>query len=197
MTLKIIAGRFRNRLLKSPKGTQTRPTSALLRKSVFDISQMFIENSRFLDLFAGSGAMGIEALSRGAKHATFVDKDKNALRAIEENIHLLQIEKECTVLAGEAFIILKRLKEKKEQFDLIYIDPPYVKEDKKGSSLYEKILHFLEENDLIANGAKVFVEEGHPSILNPQSLALKHLKFKDTRRFGISVLHQFYTNYHD
>jgi 16S rRNA (guanine966-N2)-methyltransferase len=71
MTLRIIGGQFKNRLLKAPKGSKTRPTLAILRKAVFDMLQFTIPDARFLDLFAGSGVMGIEALSRGAGHAAF------------------------------------------------------------------------------------------------------------------------------
>ena len=93
MSLRIIAGEFRNRLLKSPKSLQTRPTLAILRKAVFDILQPYIHQAHFLDLFAGSGLMGIEALSRGASHTTFVDNDRNAIRCIRENISLLNLQK--------------------------------------------------------------------------------------------------------
>ena len=92
MGLRILGGTFRNRLLKSPKGEQTRPTLAVMRKSVFDILQTQIEGAAFLDLYAGSGAMGLEALSRGASHATFVDANRFALSCIEDNICLLKVE---------------------------------------------------------------------------------------------------------
>ena len=94
MTLRVLGGKFRGRLLQSPRGSQTRPTTSMLRKAVFDILQNSIEDFRFLDLFAGSGAMGIEALSRGAKHATFVESHKDALRCINANLATLKLEKE-------------------------------------------------------------------------------------------------------
>ena len=91
MTLRIIGGKFKGRLIKTPKGEKTRPTSAILRKAVFDICQNQITDARFLDLFAGSGAMGLEALSRGASHATFVERDKHSVSCLKENLALLNL----------------------------------------------------------------------------------------------------------
>ncbi|MBS0629535.1 MAG: 16S rRNA (guanine(966)-N(2))-methyltransferase RsmD [Verrucomicrobia bacterium] len=110
-------------MLKIPKGDTTRPTSAKLRGSIFDILQNQIEGKSFLDLFAGSGSMGIEALSRGASLAFFVEKDRAAIHCIKENLTSLQIE--ATVLQMDAASAVKRLIREGKQFDLIYIDPPY------------------------------------------------------------------------
>jgi 16S rRNA (guanine966-N2)-methyltransferase len=124
MSLRIIGGRLRNHTLFSPKGQQTRPTSGLVRKAVFDICQADIEDARFLDLFAGSGAMGLEALSRGASHATFVDASRLACQCITKNLHHLFLEKEATVLCGNVLHMIDRLA-RQQPFTLIYIDPPY------------------------------------------------------------------------
>ena len=144
MSLRIIGGTFRNRPIKSPKGDRTRPTSAMMRKAVFDICQPFIEDAAFLDLFAGSGAMGIEAISRGASHATFVDKDKHALDCILTNLKDLDIEAQCTVIAGAVPQAFKRLK---NPFDIVYIDPPY------GQVEISPILIYFDKQDLLNPGA--------------------------------------------
>lgn len=123
MTLKILSGKFKNRLLKTPKGTKTRPTSSKVRGSIFDSLQNQVDNADFLDLFAGSGSMGIEALSRGAKSATFIEKDRSAAACIRENLEMLGIE--ASVYQMDVFIALKLLLKKGGAFDLIYIDPPY------------------------------------------------------------------------
>ena len=81
--MKILGGTFKGRIIKTPKGKTTRPTLSSLRESVFNISQNRIENAQFLDLFAGSGAMGLEAISRGADRAVFIDKDKHAIRNLK------------------------------------------------------------------------------------------------------------------
>lgn len=121
--MKIITGLYKNRVLKTPKGETTRPTSSKLRGSIFDILQNQIEGRSFLDLFAGSGSMGIEALSRGASSATFVEKDRAAASCIRENLKTLQIE--ATVIQADATSAVKRFIKNQTQFDLIYIDPPY------------------------------------------------------------------------
>ncbi|HEY5236629.1 MAG TPA: 16S rRNA (guanine(966)-N(2))-methyltransferase RsmD [Rhabdochlamydiaceae bacterium] len=178
MSLRIIGGTFRNRPIKSPKGDRTRPTSAMLRKAVFDICQPFIEDAAFLDLFAGSGAMGIEAISRGVSHATFVDKDKHALDCILTNLKDLDIEAQCTVIAGVVPQAFKRLK---NPFDIVYIDPPY------GQVEISPLLIYFDEQDLLNPGAHLFVETDHA--LEP--LALQHLIPKERRKYGNSFLYEF------
>jgi 16S rRNA (guanine966-N2)-methyltransferase len=190
MTLRIIGGAFRSRLLKTPKGIKTRPTSAIMRKCVFDICQQHIQGKHVLDLFAGSGAMGLEALSRGAAHATFIDKDKQAIRTIEENIALLNVETSCCTYLGDAFSILKRKTIK--HFDLVYIDPPY--QDKGLSEtdtcMYAELLEFFDQNPLLNENALVFVETSSFS-KHIQTKALTHLALLNVRAFGKSLLHQY------
>ncbi len=109
MSLRIIGGKYKGRVLKAPKGSATRPTHGMLRESVFNICQNEIAGARFLDLFAGSGAMGLEALSRGASHITLVENDRHALASIRENIAVLQAASQTTVIAGQAKRVLKQL----------------------------------------------------------------------------------------
>src|SRR6185437_12636332 len=156
--LNILSGEFRGRPLKSPKGNQTRPTTALLRKSVFDSLRPYLEEAIFLDLFAGSGAMGLEALSAGAKHATFVDASREAIRCIRENISLLKVEEKTTVIQGDVLKVMKKLK---SPFDVIYCDPPYEK-----AALHLDILPFLDQSPLIHPGTLLLLEEGSPSKLH-------------------------------
>jgi 16S rRNA (guanine966-N2)-methyltransferase len=184
--LTIIGGEFRNRKLKTPKGDVTRPTSAVLRKSVFDICMSHITDAHFLDLFAGSGAMGLEALSRGAAHATFVERDKNALRSIQENIALLKVESQCSVLATDILTALKRLQKQGDTFDLIYIDPPY-----DNVEITPLILNFIDQHALLKPDGILFVEEGIPSHLTPETRPYPHLLHQKSRRFSQSLLHQF------
>jgi RNA methyltransferase, RsmD family len=122
MTLKILSGEFKGRLLKSPSEKTTRPTQGIMRAAVFNICQQEIEGANFLDLFAGSGAMGLEALSRGACHATFVEKDHLAAACIRENIKLLKVNDRAEVFSTQALVSLNKMT---EPFDIIYIDPPY------------------------------------------------------------------------
>lgn len=188
MTLRVLGGKFRGRLLQSPpkgqKGSQTRPTTSMLRKAVFDILQNSIEDTLFLDLFSGSGAMGIEALSRGAKHATFVESHKDALRCIKANLAALQLEKEATVYTFDVFDALKKLEKKGETFQIIYADPPYHKK-----SIYTDLLSYLDSSSLLAPQGILFLESLHPAPF--QATDLQHLIPVDQRRFSTSLLHQY------
>lgn len=122
--MRIIAGTYRGRNLKSPPDGKTRPTSDRLRETLFNILNPQIdEDTVFLDLCAGSGAVGIEALSRGAKHATFVDISRKACALIEENLDALKVpEEQTTVVMSDAE---KFLSKSEQSFDIIYFDPPY------------------------------------------------------------------------
>jgi 16S rRNA (guanine966-N2)-methyltransferase len=180
MSLRIIGGKYKGRVLKAPKGSATRPTLGMLRESVFNICQNEIAGARFLDLFAGSGAMGLEALSRGASHITLVENDRHALASIRENIAALQAASQTTLIAGQAKRALKRLT---SPFDIIYIDPPYDM----------PILPFIEEllaRNLIEQSGILFIEE-RSGIHAPISLDVPELSKISSRRFGEALLHQY------
>ena len=123
--MRIIAGAFKSRKIKTPKESITRPTQGMVREAIFNICQNEIVDTHFLDLFAGSGAMGIEALSRGAQTATFVEQNKRALSCIKENIKLLELEAQTQVLAMSIEKGIQKLIKEGARFHLIYIDPPY------------------------------------------------------------------------
>lgn len=184
MSLHIIGGKFRSRSLFSPKGVQTRPTSGLVRKAVFDICQADIENARFLDLFAGSGAMGIEALSRGASHATFVDASRLACQCINKNLKNFELENEATVLCGDVLKQLDRLA-KQEPFNLIYIDPPY------GEGHIPDVLKKIDQTKLLTQGGRLFAEESSTAIKELESLPLQTLRKVQERRYGNSTVIEF------
>lgn len=188
MTLRIIGGQFRNRPLKSPKTDSTRPTLAVMRKAVFDILQSKVEEAHFLDLYAGTGAMGLEALSRGAAHATFVESNPQAMRCIDENIKTLQVDGQCSLIGYDCFIALKKLSKAEKKFDIVYADPPYA----AGSrlKLLQEILGFFDTHSLLNPGGILFLEEAAPPELKPNTLA--HLRHVDTRTFSRSALHQFH-----
>lgn len=157
----------------------TRPTQGMLRESVFNICQNEIQGARFLDLFAGSGAMGLEAISRGASHATFVESDRNAIASIRENIAILQAASQTTLIPAKAEQALKRLS---SPFDIIYIDPPY---DMPISRHVEELL----ERGLIRENGILFIEERKSS--HPSSLNFPELSLIGNRRFGEALLQQY------
>jgi 16S rRNA (guanine966-N2)-methyltransferase len=122
--MRIIAGDYGGRVIKSPPDSRTRPTSDRLRETLFNVLAPRIEGARFLDLCSGSGAIGIEAVSRGASHVTFVDRSRRACALIEENLDLLQIPEEQTeVLALSAENFSGRKHE--TGWDIVFFDPPY------------------------------------------------------------------------
>src|SRR5882672_663553 len=124
--MRIVAGTLRSRQLKSLKGLSLRPTSDRLRETLFNILGARVEGSRFLDLFAGSGAIGIEAISRGAVSAVFVENHSAAVRLIRENLASLEIKSETRIIATAAAPALEKLhKDRAAVFDFIFLDPPY------------------------------------------------------------------------
>lgn len=123
--MQIIAGEWRGRKLNSPEGEDTRPTLGRTKESLFSMLFGHLEGKRVLDLFAGSGALALESLSRGAEHAVLADAAPKAIRAIEENIAALHAQDRTLVFKGEWQGVLQRLHAQREKFDLIFIDPPY------------------------------------------------------------------------
>lgn len=183
MSLHVLSGTLKGRSLKVPKTSLAKPTTSLLRKAVFDICQGYVEGARFLDLFACSGAMGIEAISRGASHATFIEKDKRATEIIKENLRSLLIIDKALVLCLDALTFLKNAPQ--TPFDLIYLDPPY------DLPLCTTLLSLIDQNSFLAPQGLLFLEEKSPGSLDPATIELTSLRHKNTRRLSAAVLHQF------
>ena len=124
--MRIIAGRLKGRRLRTPSWDGLRPTSDKLRETLFNIIAPRIEGARVMDAYAGTGAVGIEALSRGAAHVTFVERDRRAARLIAENLGLCGIEADYTIETGDAVAALRETARRTPRaFDLIWLDPPY------------------------------------------------------------------------
>jgi 16S rRNA (guanine(966)-N(2))-methyltransferase RsmD len=139
--MRIIAGTYRSRILKNLKGLALRPTSDRLRETLFNVLGPSVENCRFLDIFAGTGAVGIEALSRGAAEVIFIENHLPAAGLIRHNLKSLAIKHGATVLPIDALKALQKLGDRKaprRPFDIAYLDPPYAAKDE-----YDRILQFL------------------------------------------------------
>lgn len=153
--MRIIAGQYRGRNLKSPRSNQVRPTSDRLRETLFNVIAPQIEGTRFLDLCAGSGAVGIEALSRGAVHATFVDRSRKMCALVEANLDLCGIPEEQTAVAqAEAAGFLNRFVARKHKpWDIIFFDPPYATD-------YLQVLAIIDAHasELLTNEGLLIVE---------------------------------------
>jgi 16S rRNA (guanine966-N2)-methyltransferase len=157
---RIIAGRGKGRRLKTPRGLETRPTAARLRQTLFDILAPELPGCRFLDAFAGSGAIGLEALSRGASRVVFVDVSAPAIAAIKENVAALAAGGgDVQVLRQDARIALAALADTGVRFDVVYLDPPY------DSGLYEEVLDVVSGMGLLEEGGVVVAEHFHKRAL--------------------------------
>jgi len=124
--VRIIAGQFRGRNLKSPPSRDVRPTSDRLRETLFNVLGATVSGARFLDLCAGSGAVGVEALSRGASYVTFVDRSRQMCDLIRANLALFKVSKDqAEVIPSEAAVFLRRAARQRDPLDIIFFDPPY------------------------------------------------------------------------
>jgi 16S rRNA (guanine(966)-N(2))-methyltransferase RsmD len=155
--MRVIAGIYRSRVLKSLKGLALRPTSDKLRETLFNVLGPDLARSRFVDLYAGTGAIGIEALSRGAAEVVFVENRPPAATLIRRNLESLDIRSGATVLAVDALRGLEKLASRPERksagFDFIFLDPPYA-----AAKDYARVLEFLGLANLLAPGGIVIAE---------------------------------------
>ena len=145
--MRIIAGEAKNRIIKTRKGFDTRPTLESVKESLFSIIAPYIEGSIFLDLFSGSGSISLEAISRGAKRAVMIEKDGEALKYIIENIDNLGFSDRCRAYTNDVIRAIEILGRKNEKFDIIFLDPPY--KENISTKTIEKI---SEENLLERDG---------------------------------------------
>ncbi len=151
--MRVIAGKARRLTLKSVPGFDTRPTIDRIKETLFNILNPYIPGSVFLDLFSGSGGIGIEALSRGARSSVFVDNSSKAVSVIEENLAFTKLAQDAVVLHKNAVSAIHELGLKKYRFDIVYMDPPYYK---KG--LEEETLHALKESGVVDEDTLIVVE---------------------------------------
>lgn len=188
----IYSGSRKNMSLAAPKGQATRPTSGRMRETLFNICQTYIDGALFLDLFAGSGAMGLEALSRGAKLCTFVDNSKESVRCIQENVRRLNFEDCAEVLFGNVFQMVAKLAARGKRYDIIYADPPYeasLKAEGETQSYGSRILTLIDASTLLAPSGMLFIEDS--STCKPEADVLHTLILKSTRQTGRSALVQY------
>mgnify|MGYP000902166407 CR=1 FL=1 len=158
--MRVISGTAKGRKLKEPGGRVIRPTTDMVKESVFNIIQFDIEGRHVLDLFAGTGQMGIEALSRGAASAVFVDESNEAIRLVRENIKHMGFEDRATVTKGDAVSFLRH----GGKYDVIFLDPPY------GLPLMEKALGSIFEFDMLkVNGIIICETNAERQMPEPRS----------------------------
>ena len=170
--MRVIAGTARRLKLEPPAGRHTRPTSDKIKETLFNIIQQDLYEARFLDLFSGSGGIAIEALSRGAKEAYFVEKAKPALRCIRENLRYTKLDKKAQVLATDVNSAIRQLETKNVTFDHIFMDPPY----KKGFE--EEVLSIIDRSSICTEDTVVIVESSLDTEI-PDFEKLKVIRVKE------------------
>lgn len=149
--MRVIAGSAKRLQLKTIEGMNTRPTTDRIKETLFNMISGYLADSNFLDLFSGSGAIGIEALSRGAAHAVFVEQSKKAMNCIRENLQYTKLYDRAELYETDVINALSRL-EQKETFDYIFMDPPY------NQLLEKKVLEFLSTSQLLSEDGIIIVE---------------------------------------
>ncbi len=150
--MRVIAGSAKRLPLKSPKGMDTRPTQDRIKETLFNMIQNDIFGCTFLDLFAGSGGIGIEALSRGAKEAYFIEKSKAVCSVISENLQFTHLQEHAMLMNQDVFSGLSRLITMPITFDIIFMDPPY------NQKLEYKVLDMIKDSSLISDDTLIIVE---------------------------------------
>jgi 16S rRNA (guanine966-N2)-methyltransferase len=151
--MRVIAGKFRSRTLRSLKGQMLRPTSDRLRETLFNILGAAVGGAVFVDLYAGTGAVGIEALSRGARHVIFVEQHAPAAALIRRNLDSLEIGADAEILAMDAVRAIEQLGARRVHGQFVFLDPPYA-----ADLEYENVLEALGESPLVAPEGRVIVE---------------------------------------
>jgi 16S rRNA (guanine966-N2)-methyltransferase len=162
--MRVIGGEFRSRILKSIPGDATRPTPDRLRETLFNILAPRIEGATFLDAYAGTGAVGIEALSRGARHAWFLEKNRVALEAIRENLESLKLERRASVVAGPVLLTLEHY-----PADIVFLDPPYSLEREYAAAL-ELLAEHPPPLTVVQHGSRILLPEVQGSLTRTRQL---------------------------
>lgn len=179
--MRVIAGKAKGRALVAPEGFDTRPITAMMKEALFSMWQFRIQDADFLDLFAGSGSMGIEAISRGARRAVFVEMNQKAIDVIKQNVKTCKFTEEAVIYKDDVFRRIEWLKNNGESFDIIYLDPPFTVDE-----IFHPVLEavtgagILKEDGIIA--IRTLKEKDMPEEINN----LKKYKFKV---YGISAIH--------
>ena len=172
--MRVIAGSARRLLLKTIEGMDTRPTTDRIKETLFNMLNTQIPGCTFLDLFSGSGAIGIEALSRGAKQAFFVESNPEAVSCIRENLSRTHLEEGALVLSCDVISGLKKLEGRNPRFDIIFMDPPY------NNELERQVLEYLKDSTVADKNTLIIVEADLQTDFSyVESLGYRQLRSKE------------------
>ncbi len=181
--MRIITGQARGIQLKAPEGEATRPTAARVKEAVFSMLQFDIEGRSVLDLFAGSGQLGLEAASRGAADVTFVDKSKEAMAVIKENIKKTKLTEYCNFYQTDYIDFIKRFASK--PFDIIFLDPPY------AMSLYKPAIEALLEKGLLKPTTLIVCESNADQVFDGDDSLAEKFTIEKQSRYSKTVINIF------
>ena len=174
--MRIITGSAKGKRLETLEGEATRPTSERIKEAIFSSIQFEIEGRRVLDLFAGSGQMGLEALSRGASRATFIDSSREAMEIVKKNARITGLDDNCHYLVSDWKNYIRKASGR-EQFDLVFVDPPY------AMKCCAEAADYLAEREVIIPGALVVLESGEEEIL-PEDERLRGFEVIKSTHYG-------------
>ncbi len=188
--MRVISGTAKGKRLKAPPGMTTRPVTDMVKEALFNVLGFAVGGSRFLDLFAGSGSIGIEALSRGAAMVVFIDRDARATGVIKTNLESCGFDRKLyEIHRNDVFKAVDILQKRGVEFDFIYIDPPFTDED-----IFGRIMHRMDETGIIDYQGKIIIRTRRKMIL-PEDL--KNLKKFRANDYGESTLHYYNINEED
>lgn len=180
--MRIIAGSARGREISAPKGLETRPVTDIIRESLFNIWQFDVEGADFLDLFSGSGCMGLEALSRGANRAVMVDAGSDQVRVIRSNLKKTGLDKcHAEVVRDDVFRVIGHLGRTHQTFDIVYLDPPFTVDE-----IFIPVMEALADGTLLAEGGTVAIRTRDRKEMPDDFGVLHKVRLK---RYGSSTVH--------
>lgn len=177
--MRIITGKVRGLQLTAPKNMDVRPTADRVKESLFNIIGSKIIGARVLDLFAGTGNLGLESWSRGAEAVTFIDESRESLRLVSSNITRCRAAKDCTVLKGNAVVVAERLYRHGERFDFAFCDPPYNK------GLVEQIIDVFGRCQLLNDGGYLIVERSAHNLLPELPEVMENVR---SQKYGETII---------
>lgn len=179
--MRVIAGSAKGRRLQAPAGMDTRPITDRIKESLFNILTPDIEGADFLDLFAGSGSVGIEALSRGARQAVLVDNSRKAARVIAANVKKCDFQQHAEVRIDDVMSAIKKLEREGRQFDIIYVDPPFT-----NPAIFSEVMAVLDTADILSSQGKMMIRSHRKKDMPERLEQLERYRIKE---YGESVLH--------
>ena len=178
--MRIITGKARGIRLKTLEGLETRPTAERVKEAIFSMIQFDLEGRKVLDLFSGSGQMGLEALSRGAVQAYLIDRSKEAIRIIEENANKTKMVSDCKIIQSDALDFIRR--NRGTRFDIVFLDPPY------ASDLYRASMQALLDCDMLKPTSMIICESDTDAIFGDNTVLAERFSCKKQSRYSKTVI---------